>query len=164
MADTGEESEEQRERTISFYTRSFHHLLGIQACKSASLKPLVYWAITLFPFIPKLLKRLYTIAVSISSLSPLWNPSLPGFPLHGEVTSDGCLAPSNLVSFLISSGLSLTCDTVGHSLLIETLSSLSFHTAQFPGLSASLLTPLNFFYQFLFLSPTSVRSILVSVF
>lgn len=66
--ESGEELEEQRERAISFYTRSFHHLLLIQAYRSASLKPLVHWAITWLPLIPELLKRWYTIAISNSSL------------------------------------------------------------------------------------------------
>lgn len=58
--------------------------------------------------------------------------------------SDCCLAKSDLFSFLILFDLSLTFDTVSHCPLLEILPSLSFHTAHFLGLSASLLAPSQF--------------------
>lgn len=147
-------------------------MLSIQACRSASRKlpgPLGHYST---PFSTTTSQKVvHRCCLKFFSFSSLWDPSLPGFPpqrgtktARGKITSDCCLLTSNLFSFLILSGLSLTFDTVGHPLLLETLPSLSFHTAQFPGLSASLLALRYSFYWFLFLPPASVTSVLVSVF
>lgn len=141
----------------------------MKICFSKAPSPLGHYSA---PFYTKTSQKIvHNCYLQFFSFSSLWNPSLPGVhpqrdtkTAHGEVTSDCRLVTSNLFSSLILSSLSLTFDTVGHSLLFEMIPPLSFHTAQFPGLSASLLALLNFSYWFLLLSPASVRSVLVSVF
>ena len=77
---SGEESQERRERTISFYTWSFRHLLHIQACKSVSLKPPSPLGRNSAPFyIRTSQKMVHNCCLQFFFFYSLLNSSLPGF-------------------------------------------------------------------------------------
>lgn len=89
--DKGEESVRgrvrgaERERTISFSTRSFHYLLHIQACKSASLKPHSPLGHNSAPFYTRTSQKMvHNCYLQFFSFYSLLNSPLSGFhPWHG---------------------------------------------------------------------------------